>query len=103
MTSQGIEGVKPESWKPLRWLEEKRFPAPQKLIILAAAPGGTIAKEQNPYLPVTPEDIIKNHIEAYKAGAAMVHIHVRDKKGLPVNDLELFKRVILEIKDKCPE
>jgi 3-keto-5-aminohexanoate cleavage enzyme len=92
-----------EGWQPLDWLEEERWPTPEKLIILAAAPGATIAKEQNPYLPVTPEEIVKNHVEAYKAGASMVHVHVRDKKGIPIADGELYKRVILEIKNKCPE
>ena len=92
-----------EGWQPLNWFEEEKFPAPQKLIILFAAPGGTIAKEQNPYLPVTHKEIVKNHVEAYKAGASMVHVHVRDKKGLPTHDPELYKRVILEIKEKCPD
>ena len=62
-----------------------------------------VSKEQNPNLPVTPEDIIKSHVEAYKAGAAMVHVHVRDKLGIPTADPELYKRVILEIKNKCPD
>ena len=92
-----------EGWSPLRFLDEERFPAPQKLIILSAAPGGTIAKEQNPFLPMTPKDIVENHVGAYKAGACMVHVHVRDEKGHPKRDFELFKRVILEIKDKCPD
>src|SRR4030042_7108109 len=92
-----------EGCQPLHWLEEERWPVPEKLIILAAAPGATIAKDQNPYLPITPEEIVKNHVEAYKAGASMVHVHVRDEKGIPIADCELYKRVILEIKNKCPE
>ena len=92
-----------EGWQPLDFLEEERWPAPEKLIILSAAPGATIAKEQNPYLPITPAEIVKNHVEAYKAGASMVHVHVRDEKGIPIADCELYKRVILEIKNKCPE
>jgi len=91
------------SWTPLPWLEEPKFPAPQKLVILSAAPGGTMAKEQNPHLPITPKDIVQNHVAAYKAGASIVHVHVRDERGYPCADPELFKRVILEIKEKCPE
>ena len=91
------------SWQPLNWYEEERFPSPQKMIILNAVPGAMIAKEQNPNLPVTPEDIIKNHVDAYKAGASMAHVHVRDKNGIPTADPELYKRVILEIKNRCPD
>ena len=90
-------------WQPLRFQEEERFPAPQKMIILNAVPGAMIAKEQNPHLPVTPEEIVKSHTEAYKAGASIVHVHVRDEKGLPIENPELYKRVILEIKEKCPD
>ena len=90
-------------WQPLPWLEEPKFPAPQKLIILSPAPGSTIAKEQNPQLPITPKEIVENHVGAYQAGASIVHVHVRDEKGIPTADPELFKRVILEIKGKCPD
>jgi len=91
------------AWQPLNWFEEERFPAPQKLIILNAVPGAMVGKEQNPNLPVTPKDIIESHVGAIKAGAAMVHVHVRDDNGIPAFNLELYKRVILEIKEKCPE
>lgn len=103
MTPQEPERLKAMEWQPLRWQEEERFPAPQKLIILSAGPGAMISREQNPYLPITPEEIIKNHVDACRAGASIVHVHVRDKRGYPVADLELFKRVILEIKDQCPD
>jgi len=103
MSTKESGRAKAEGWLPLRWLEEEKFPPPQKMIILSAAPGGTISKEQNPFLPVTPEEIINNHVAAYKAGAAVVHVHVRDAQGHPSRDLDQFKRVILEIKRQCPD
>lgn len=103
MTPKETKKSNPEGWKPLNWMEDEKFPTPEKLIILTAAPGATIAKEQNPYLPITPEEIVKNHSEAYKAGASIFHVHVRDEKGHPSGDPEIFKRVILEIKEKCPD
>ena len=103
MKQKGAKASKEGGWQPLDFLEEERWPTPEKLIILAAAPGATIAKEQNPHLPISPEEIVKSHVEAYKAGASMVHVHVRDEKGIPSADCELYKRVILEIKNKCPE
>ena len=79
------------------------MPKPQKLIILSAAPGSMIAKEQNPHLPTTPKEIVENCVGAYKAGAVMFHVHVRDERGLPTGNPELYKRVILEIKERCPD
>ena len=103
MKQKETEKLKATSWQPLNWFEEERFPAPQKLIILNAVPGAMVAKEQNPHLPITTEEIDKSHVEAYKAGASMVHVHVRDEQGIPIATPELYKRVILEIKNKCPD
>jgi 3-keto-5-aminohexanoate cleavage enzyme len=92
-----------KAWQALRFQDEKTFKLPQKLIILSAAPGGMISKKQNPNLPTTPREIVRNHVGAYKAGASMVHIHVRDDNGLPTDNPELYKRVIYDLKDKCPD
>lgn len=91
------------SWEPLPFEEEERYPEPEKLIIVTAAPGATISKKQNPYLPCTPEEIAKNHIEAVKAGASVVHIHVRDKNCVPCADVSLYRRVIELVKAECPD
>ena len=103
MKQKETEKLKEGGWQPLNWFEEERFPAPQKLIILNAVPGAMVAKEQNPNLPIMLQEIVKSHVEAYKAGASMVHVHVRDEKGIPIATPELYKRVILEIKDRCPD
>jgi 3-keto-5-aminohexanoate cleavage enzyme len=95
--------LKSQGFQPIRFQDEPIFSSPKKLIILSAAPGSMIAKEQNPYLPTTPKEIVENHVGAYKAGAAMVHVHVRDENGLPTGNPELYKRVILDLKDKCPD
>ena len=103
MKQKETEKTKAQGWQPLNWFEEEKSPSPPKLIILNAIPGAMVAKEQNPYLPITPEEIIKSHVDAYKAGASMSHVHVRDEKGIPIASPELYKRVILEIKNKCPD
>jgi 3-keto-5-aminohexanoate cleavage enzyme len=91
------------SWEPLNWMEEEKLSMPKKLVILTAAPGATVAKAQNPYLPITHQEIVKNHVEAYKAGASVFHVHARDEKGHPTGDPQLHKRIILELKEKCPD
>jgi len=71
----------------------------EKLIITAAVTGSLVTPEQNPGLPVTPEEIASAAIESAGAGAAMVHLHVRDpESGRPVHDADLFADVIGRIR-----
>ena len=52
-------------------------------------------REQTPYIPITPQEIAQSGIEAWKAGASVLHVHVRDPKaGLGTQDLSLFKEVV---------
>jgi 3-keto-5-aminohexanoate cleavage enzyme len=52
-----------------------------KLIISAALTGSWPTKAQNPALPVTEEEIARAAIDAWRAGAAIVHLHVRNEQG----------------------
>lgn len=74
----------------------------QKLIITAALTGAEVTKEEQPNLPVTPDEIAEAAYEAYKAGASIVHIHARDKDGNPTQDYEVYKEIMEKIKAKCP-
>jgi uncharacterized protein (DUF849 family) len=75
----------------------------QEVIISAAITGGMTVPTQSRAIPVTPEEIIDSAVGAYEAGAAIVHIHVRDPEtGRPSSDLELFREVLEGIKDRCP-
>lgn len=71
----------------------------EKLIITAALEGGVTVPTQTPYLPVTPDQIIDQAVEAAQAGAASVHIHARrPADGLPVADPDLFGQYLRGIK-----
>lgn len=72
-----------------------------KLIITAAIVGAEVTKEQNPGLPVTPEEIGEEAYRCYNAGASIIHLHVRDKQGRPTQDRETFRRAIEEIEKRC--
>ena len=73
----------------------------EKLIITAAITGSRISREFTPYIPITPEEIIQSAVECWQAGAAMVHIHVRDPQtGLGTQDMELFSQVVDALRDK---
>lgn len=73
-----------------------------KIIITVAVTGSLNSKQQNPNIPYTPEEIIKSTIESWKAGASIVHLHVREPStGKPIQNIDLFKKIILGIREKC--
>jgi 3-keto-5-aminohexanoate cleavage enzyme len=61
-----------------------------KLIITAAICGAEVTREQTPHLPLTPEELARAARECREAGAAMVHLHVRDAEGKPTQSGEVF-------------
>ena len=74
----------------------------EKTIITAAVTGGLTTRQQNPNLPHTPNEIAKAAIDSYKAGAAIVHLHVRDPlTGERIHKVGLFKETIRIIRQEC--
>jgi 3-keto-5-aminohexanoate cleavage enzyme len=65
----------------------------KKLIITCAITGGLHGKSANPNIPEQPEEQIMQTIDAWNAGASIVHIHARDKDGRSVQDNEIYKKV----------
>jgi len=72
------------------------------LIITVALVGAEVKKEQNPYLPITPEEIARDAIECYKLGARVAHIHVREEDGSPTSKIEYFQKVKELIEKEVP-
>ncbi|HHZ03295.1 MAG TPA: 3-keto-5-aminohexanoate cleavage protein [Tissierellia bacterium] len=73
----------------------------EKLIITACLTGAEVTREQQPNLPITPDEIAEAAYECYLAGASMVHIHARDKDGNPTQDFEYYKAIKEKIEAKC--
>lgn len=65
-----------------------------KVIITAALTGALTPKELNPNIPLTPEEIAEDAYTCWKAGAAMVHLHVRNDQGIGEMDKDKFEEVI---------
>lgn len=74
-----------------------------KLIITAAICGAEVTKENNPSVPYTVEEIGREAEAAYKAGASIIHLHVRYDDGTPTQDKERFRECIEEIRKRCPD
>jgi 3-keto-5-aminohexanoate cleavage enzyme len=74
-----------------------------KLIITAAICGAEVTKEQNPAVPYTVEEIVREAKSAVDAGAAIVHLHVREDDGTPTQSKARFKECIDAILKECPD
>jgi 3-keto-5-aminohexanoate cleavage enzyme len=71
-------------------------------VITCALTGPIATKDDNPNLPTSPEEIADAACGAYEAGAAVVHVHVRDAEGKPTASLEIARRTVGLIEDACP-
>jgi uncharacterized protein (DUF849 family) len=70
-----------------------------KVIISCAVTGSVHTPSMSPYLPLTPDDIARQAIEAAEAGAAILHLHARDPAdGRPTADPAVFDRFVPRIK-----
>jgi 3-keto-5-aminohexanoate cleavage enzyme len=73
------------------------------VIITCAITGAEVTKEQQPGLPITPKEQGKAAKEAVRAGASVIHLHVREDDGSPSQRVERFEEVIQEIRYGCPD
>lgn len=74
-----------------------------RVFITCAVTGNLTTPEQTPYLPITPRQIADACLEAGEAGAAIVHIHVRDPDtGKPSMELNHYQQVVDMIRAQNP-
>jgi uncharacterized protein (DUF849 family) len=72
----------------------------REVIITCAITGSGSTQDRSPHVPRSPEQIASSAIDAAKAGAAIVHCHVRDPQtGKPTRDLRLYREVTDRIRD----
>jgi 3-keto-5-aminohexanoate cleavage enzyme len=75
----------------------------EKLIITSCICGAEVTKADNPAVPYTVEEIAREAKNAYDAGAAIIHLHVREDNGKPTQSAARFKACIDAIKKDCPD
>jgi uncharacterized protein (DUF849 family) len=72
----------------------------REVIITCALTGAGDTVGRSPHVPVTPAQIAADAVEAANAGAAVVHIHVRDiETGQPSRDVALYREVVRRVRD----
>ncbi len=71
--------------------------------VITVAPTGPIATTaDNPNLPTQPHEIADAVFEAYQAGATVAHLHLRDEEQRPTANLDVAKRTMDLIQQRCP-
>lgn len=71
------------------------------LIISCPIVGAELRREDYPYLPITPDEIANAAKEVVRAGASIIHLHVRDEEGKPSQSVDIFKEVSDKIRERC--
>jgi len=72
-------------------------------IITVAITGSVPTKKDNPAVPITVAEQVESTHAAYEAGAALVHVHVRNDDGTTTSDPEKFARFLAGIRKHCPD
>ncbi|MCC5982777.1 MAG: 3-keto-5-aminohexanoate cleavage protein [Rhodobacteraceae bacterium] len=71
-----------------------------EVVLTSAVTGAGDSPAKNPHVPVTPEAIARDAVEAAKAGASVVHLHVRHPDtGKASRDPALFREVVARVRD----
>jgi 3-keto-5-aminohexanoate cleavage enzyme len=74
-----------------------------KPVVITVAPtGAEVTRDDNPALPHTPAEIASDALACAEAGAAIVHLHVREEDGTPSSRPELFAETIEQIRAASP-
>jgi uncharacterized protein (DUF849 family) len=72
-------------------------------IITVAITGSVPTKKDSPAVPISVAEQVESSHAAYEAGAALVHVHVRNDDGTTTSDPEKFARFLAGIRKHCPD
>jgi 3-keto-5-aminohexanoate cleavage enzyme len=75
----------------------------EPLILTAAITGAETSRKDQPNLPITPAEQAADALACFKAGARVIHLHVRDDAGNPTQSMDRFAASIEAIRAAVPE
>lgn len=81
-------------------LQRRVHAPPPDVVLTAAIVGAEVTREHTPHLPITPEEIADEAARCREAGAAVVHLHVRDDAGAPTQAADRFAAALEAIRAK---
>jgi 3-keto-5-aminohexanoate cleavage enzyme len=76
-------------------------PGVEDVILTAAIVGAELTRAQTPHLPITPQEVADEAARCREAGAAVIHLHVRNADGSNTQSAERFAEVIEAVRRKC--
>jgi 3-keto-5-aminohexanoate cleavage enzyme len=79
--------------------ETSTLPGPEKLLITVAPTGAETTKADCPQLPTTLPELVETAQRCQAAGAAMIHVHIRDDDHAPTLDLGRLKETVAALKE----
>ncbi len=75
-----------------------------KMILSVAITGTDTTPSQSPFIKITPDEIADDCYACWKAGAAAVHLHVRNPEdGSPTSDIDRWEEMLIKVKTRCPD
>ncbi len=73
------------------------------LIVNAALTGMVPSKEDNPSVPVAPDEIADDAARCVEAGATVVHLHARDADGNATYRADVYAEIVAKVRERCPD
>src|SRR5215471_5220716 len=70
-------------------------------MLLQAALGGGLSKDDHPAVPVSPEELAEDAVACVQAGARAFHLHPRDPRGRERLDAEVVDEVVIKVREAC--
>lgn len=79
---------------------ERRWQIPDQVAISAAVVGSFFRRDNNPNQPYTPDEIRRECEACIDAGAAIIHIHVRNEEGWPSTNIDRYRAVMQPLRQQ---
>jgi uncharacterized protein (DUF849 family)/N-acetylglutamate synthase-like GNAT family acetyltransferase len=93
--------------QPLTGPDDVDFPHPLEpyppLIINVALTGVIPTRATTPHVPLSPAEIVADAVRCHDVGAAVVHVHARDREGRPTYEADVFAEIISGIRRERPQ
>jgi 3-keto-5-aminohexanoate cleavage enzyme len=74
---------------------------PGEVVLTAAIVGAELTRAETPHLPISPQEVADEAARCREAGAAVIHLHVRNDDGTNTQSSDRFAQVIEAIRRKC--
>jgi 3-keto-5-aminohexanoate cleavage enzyme len=69
------------------------------VIVQAAVTGSLVDRSTNPAVPITTGEIVQASLDAWRAGASIIHLHAREEDGTPTQALDRFSPVVEALRE----